>query len=238
MKNNEMTIAIIEDEPEMAEGIRLNLEHEGFRTSVVGDGEKGLELIRSTEPSLVLLDLMLPGMDGLEVLRHVRGDRNLVPVLILTAKNQETDIVAGLEAGADDYVCKPFRLAELIARIQALVRRSLLNPSVAERQEKVVRLDETTVIDFQEYNIRRGEQVFPLSRFEAEILQYLIERRGSVVSRKDLLQDVWGYSILPQTRTVDNHMARIRKKVERDSNAPDWIVTVHGIGYRFNTEKP
>jgi len=234
MKRNEMLITIIEDEPEMAEGIRLNLEHEGFRTAVAEEGEKGLELIRSDRPALVLLDLMLPGMGGLEVLQRIREGGDWTPVLILTAKDQESDIVAGLEAGADDYVCKPFRLAELIARIQALLRRSMREPGEAGEEARLVRLEEGTEIDFREYLVRRGGREFPLSRFEAEILDYLLERQGRVVSRKDLLQDVWGYSILPQTRTVDNHIARIRKKIEEDSNNPRWIVTVHGIGYRFN----
>ncbi len=226
-------IALIEDEPQMAEGIRYNLELEGYLVRTAPDGEAGLDLVLSWDPDLVLLDLMLPKMPGLDVLRELRKKNVWTPILILTALNREGDIVAGLETGADDYVCKPFSLAELLARVRAVIRRSR-HPKVGEKD--VVNLGGKTEVDFLRYEIRRGGERFPLSRFEAEILRYLLARRGEVVSREDLLRDVWGYKILPQTRTVDNHIARIRKKLEEKPEDPYWIQTVHAIGYRFTPE--
>ncbi len=226
-------IALIEDEPQMAEGIKYNLELEGYMVRTAADGEEGLELVLDWEPDLVLLDLMLPKMSGLEVLRELRKKNVWTPILVLTALNREGDIVAGLETGADDYVCKPFSLAELLARVRAVIRRS--RHAKAGEQDLVV-LGGKTEVDFLRYEIRRQGKRFPLSRFEAEILRYLLSRRGEVVSREDLLRDVWGYKILPQTRTVDNHIARIRKKLEDKPEDPYWIQTVHAIGYRFTPE--
>jgi len=226
-------IALVEDEPQMAEGIKHNLELEGYQVQIAQDGEAGLELVLSWDPDLVLLDLMLPKKSGLEVLRELRKKNIWTPILILTALNREGDIVAGLETGADDYVCKPFSLAELLARVRAIIRRSR-HPKPGD-QDLVV-LGGRTEVDFLRYEIRREGSRFPLSRFEAEILRYLLSRRGEVVSREDLLRDVWGYKILPQTRTVDNHIARIRKKLEKRPEDPYWIQTVHAIGYRLTPE--
>ena len=228
-------IALIEDEPQMAEGIKYNLEIEGYEVQVAPDGETGMELVLSWDPDLVLLDLMLPGKSGLEVLRELRRKNVWTPILVLTALNREGDIVAGLETGADDYVCKPFSLAELLARVRAVIRRSR---QMKAGEKDVVVLGGRTEVDFLRYEIRRGGKRYHLSRFEAEILRYLLSRRGEVVSREDLLRDVWGYKILPQTRTVDNHIARIRKKLEERPETPRWIQTVHAIGYCFASENP
>lgn len=224
-------VLVVEDEPQMAEGLRFNFELEGYEVRIAPDGESGLAEARAWAPGVVILDLMLPGLGGLEVLRILRKEGVWTPVVILTAKNQEADVVAGLEAGADDYVPKPFSLAELLARVRAVVRRS--NQTLGLEQD-VIALGSTAEVDFRKYEVRRGGKAYPLSRFEAEILRYLISRQGEVVSREEFLRDVWGYSILPTTRTVDNHVARIRKKVEESPDQPVWIQTVHGIGYRMS----
>ena len=227
-------IVVIEDEPEMAEGLKYNLELEGFEVKCAETGETGISLVKTWEPDLIILDLMLPGIGGLEVLNTLRQEGVWTPIIILTALNQEEDIVKGLEAGADDYVCKPFGLAELLARVKAVMRRS---SKILIQGEEEITLGDGTKINFLKYEIKRKDEVYPLSRFEAEILKYLVSRKGEVVSREDLLKDVWGYKIMPQTRTVDNHIARIRKKLEEKPEEPKWILTVHGIGYRFLTKQ-
>ena len=195
-------------------------------------GPEGLAKAQSLDPSLILLDLMLPELSGLEILRQIRDEGNITPVIILSAKGQDAEKVEGLELGADDYMAKPFGLEELTARVRAVLRRS--KPTESDPQT-VYEFPNLTV-NFRRFTVTRDGDEFQLSRYEAEILRMLIGRRGEVVTRKDLLTKVWGYVHLPTTRTVDNHIARLRKKVEEDVENPVHVQTVHGLGYRFNSE--
>ncbi len=225
-------ILLIEDEADIRAGLRLNLEHEGYEVHEAGEGRTGLELAKTIQPSLILLDMMLPGMQGLDVLRGLRDAGNATPVIILSARGMDRDKVTGLELGADDYITKPFGLEELAARIRAVLRRSQGKQAA---MGKVLRFKDLT-IDFTRFTAVRDGVEHQLSRYESEILRMLIEHRGEVVSRQDLLRHVWGYVHLPTTRTVDNHIARLRKKLEKDVDNPVHVVTVHGLGYRFDSE--
>ena len=234
---SDTNVLVIEDEPDLREGLQHNLELEGYTVETAADGNEGLRKAREGTASLILLDLMLPGVPGLEVLRSIRETGMETPVIIISAKGQDRDKVAGLELGADDYITKPFALNEMMARIRAVLRRTkarLLTPS--KRVDAPIMQFDDLMVDFKRYTvIRRGEET-QLSRYEAEILRVLIDRRGEVVSRQDLLREVWGYVHLPTTRTVDNHIARLRKKVEEDIDAPRHVITVHGLGYRFESQ--
>lgn len=234
----EPLILVIEDEPDLRAGIKHNLELEGYRVETAADGKEGLRKAQGQRPTLILLDLMLPGMPGLEVLRHLRETGQETPVIIVSAKGQDRDKVAGLELGADDYVTKPFGLSELAARIRAVLRRTQAGAKAAGDKSTatgVMKFPDLTV-DWRRFTIVRDGEEIQLSRYEAEILRMLIDRRGEVVSRQDLLRKVWGYVHLPTTRTVDNHIARLRKKLERDVENPVHVVTVHGLGYRFESQ--
>ena len=234
----ETHILVIEDEPDLRAGLQHNLELEGYKVLTAADGREGLRKAKDGQAALVLLDLMLPGMPGLEVLRHLRETGREIPVIIISAKGQDRDKVQGLELGADDYLTKPFGLSELLARIRAVMRRTSAGAKagVGERSSTggVMRFPDLTV-DWKRFTILRDGVETQLSRYEAEILRMLIEHRGEVVSRQDLLRKVWGYVHLPTTRTVDNHIARLRKKLERDVENPVHVVTVHGLGYRFES---
>ncbi len=231
MSNSAETILIIEDEPDLREGLKHNLELDGYEVETAGDGSEGLEKANAKDYSLILLDLMLPRLSGLEVLRSIREEGGATPIIILSAKGQDEDKVAGLELGADDYVTKPFGIAELSARIRAVRRR-------ATGMDKVTDVFEFPglTVDFKRFTVIRSGNEYQLSRYEAEILKMLISRQGEVVTRNDLLTKVWGYVHLPTTRTVDNHIARLRKKVEECAEQPRHVITVHGIGYRFEPE--
>jgi len=232
-------ILVIEDEPDLRAGLQHNLELEGYKVDVAADGREGLRKAKDGKAALILLDLMLPGMSGLDVLRQLRDLGRETPVIIVSAKGQDRDKVHGLELGADDYLTKPFGLSELTARIRAVLRRTQVGAKagVGERPALVgvMQFPDLTV-DWKRFSIIRDGSEVQLSRYEAEILRMLIEHRGEVVSRQDLLRKVWGYVHLPTTRTVDNHIARLRKKVERDVENPKHVVTVHGLGYRFESE--
>ncbi len=222
-------ILVIEDERDLREGLEHNLEMDGFEVAVAATGAEGLAMARSQQHALILLDLMLPEVSGLEILRQLRDAGQRTPIIILSAKGQDHDKVAGLEYGADDYVTKPFGLAELTARIRAVLRRA----EMSTPQSREVYEFPDLRVDFKRYTVERGGCEQQLSRYEAEILRMLILHQGEVVTRGDLLSKVWGYVHLPTTRTVDNHIARLRKKIERDIDKPAHVVTVHGIGYRF-----
>jgi DNA-binding response OmpR family regulator len=229
---NQLSILVIEDEPDLREGLQHNLELEGYAVDTAADGKVGLQKALDSSPSLILLDLMLPGLDGLEVLRRLRSEGRPTPVIVLSARGQDRDKIAGLELGADDYLTKPFGLAELTARMRAVLRRTQPRPQLPAA---VLHFPDLTV-DFKRFTVAKQGHERQLSRFEAEILRALIERRGEVVSREDLLRQVWGYVHLPTTRTVDNHIARLRKKIEIDVENPRHVITVHGLGYRFESE--
>ena len=221
-------ILIIEDEVHMVEGLKFNLEARDYQVTAAFDGETGLKKAAEATPDLVILDLMLPGINGYEVCKRLKETQPDLPIVMLTAKSQEADVVTGLDLGADDYVTKPFSVLELLARINALLRRSGNDSPVPE----VIRIGDLE-INFKQYQAQKAGDPIELSPREFEILQYLLERRGEVVTRDDLLNRVWGYESFPYTRTIDAHIAALRKKIEEQPEKPSLIVTVHGKGYKF-----
>ncbi|HEY3246369.1 MAG TPA: response regulator transcription factor [Phycisphaerae bacterium] len=221
-------ILVAEDEPDMLMGLRDNLQFEGYQVIEASDGLKALELAKAQRPDLMLLDIMLPKLDGLEVCKRMRESGFTLPILMLTAKSQEIDIVRGLEAGADDYVTKPFSVRELLARIKAALRRTGLAPSMS----KILKIGEAEV-DLVKGKVVRAGQTFSLGHFEIEILKMLIESAEKPVERNKLLDVIWGLDAFPTNRTVDNHIVSIRRKIETDAKHPQHIVTVHSIGYKF-----
>lgn len=222
-------ILIIEDEPEMARGLSDNLEFEGYEVRIEANGETGLQYALTQPVDLILLDLMLPKLPGYEVCKTLRAKGKDMPIIMLTAKGQEIDKVLGLELGADDYITKPFSLRELIARIHAQLRR---RKSGAAQDADTFSFGEVT-LDFKHYRATKGGEDLELTAKEFEILRFLISHRGAVVKRADLLDKVWGLEDYPTTRTVDNHILKLRKKIENDPADPEFIITVHGIGYKF-----
>jgi DNA-binding response OmpR family regulator len=224
-------ILIVEDNAHLAYGLRNNLEIEGYAVEVAADGRAGLQAARNGRPDLVILDLMLPEMDGYEVLRRLREEGHEMPVLILTARGEEADKVQGFRFGADQYVTKPFGLLELLARVERLLDRS--GASVAGGgADSVVRLGELEVDTAARRVIRDGAEV-ALTPKEYELLVVLLRRRGVAVSRRDLLDQVWGYPTMVVSRTVDTHISELRRKLERDPAKPRHIVTVRKVGYRL-----
>jgi two-component system alkaline phosphatase synthesis response regulator PhoP len=221
-------ILVIEDDRDLLLGLKDNLELEGYEVMTAGDGEQGLARAVQSRPDAIILDLMLPGLGGFDVCRSLR-DRGLhSPVLMLSARGQETDKMRGLELGADDYVTKPFSIVELLARIRALIRRASGPPATLD-----VYQFGNVELNFRLLRARRGKRTVPLSGLEFEVLRYLVLRRGETVSREQLLHDVWGYQTSPVTRSVDNVVARLRHKLETHPDRPWHILTVHGTGYRF-----
>lgn len=221
-------ILIAEDETDMAAGLRDNLQFEGYDVLIAGDGEAALKMATQNSPDLVLLDIMMPKLDGLEVCKRIRQAGFTIPILMLTAKSQEIDVVRGLEMGADDYVTKPFSIRELLARIKAALRRT----GAGKGLSRVMRIGESTV-DLVKGNVERGGQTFHLGHFELEILKMLVENAERPVERNKLLDVIWGLEGFPITRTADNHIVSLRRKIEPDPKHPRHIVTVHSIGYRF-----
>ena len=221
-------VLIIEDEPNMVLGLKDSCEYEGYEVAVARNGKEGLEKASTEKPDIILLDVMLPLMSGIDVCRTLRTRGIETPILMLTARSQEIDKVIGLEVGADDYVTKPFSIKELLARIRAHLRRA---------SKQVVDIDSFSFgdveLNFKKYAARKGGQALDLSAREFEILRHLIRHRGEIVTRDQLLDEVWGYRSTPVTRTVDNHIARLRQKIEQDPSEPRHIITVHRIGYRF-----
>ena len=228
-----MTMVLaIEDDPAILRGLSDNLRFEGYDVITATDGETGYNMQRERKPDLILLDLMLPRMSGLEFCRKLRGEGIETPVLMLTARSEEADRVLGLDLGADDYVAKPFSVRELMARVRALLRRSQLGTDGTDALPDELRFGGTE-IDFRSYEARRNGAAVQMTRKEFAILRYLASRAGEVVSRDDLLNQVWGYDAYPSSRTVDNHVAGLRAKLERDASLPEHIRTVHGVGYKF-----
>ncbi len=221
-------LLIADDEPDMTVGLRDNLEFEGYEVLVAADGEEAVAAVRDHNPDLVLLDMMMPKLNGLEVCKAVREAGFTCPIIMLTAKSQEIDIVRGLEAGADDYIAKPFAVRELLARIKAALRRTGIGANLS----KVLRIGEAT-IDLVKGQVERPEREATLGHFELEILKMLVENSEQVVERNVLLDKIWGLEGFPGTRTVDNHIVSLRRKIEPDPKHPRHIVTVHSIGYKF-----
>ena len=226
-------ILTIDDEPHILELLEYNLTRAGYRVLRADTGEKGLELLGSTQVDLVLLDCMLPGMDGMEVLREIRGDSGLsaLPVMMLTAKGEEIDKVLGLELGADDYLTKPFGIRELEARVKALLRRSGQNQKEVQPEGRLVVGDLAINHAAREVTLHGLSVV--LSRKEYELLHLLVANPNRVFTREQLLEQIWGYEYFGETRTVDVHIRSLRKKLEQDPEHPRYIHTVRGIGYKF-----
>ena len=227
MNETPPVVAIIDDDESVRQSLAANLELEGFQIIQAGDGEEGVRMIKERTPDLIILDVMMPKKDGLEACREVRNAGISTPLILLTARSTEVDKVLGLELGADDYLAKPFGMRELIARVRALLRRTQ-----ATNEIDLVHFSEV-VVDFKAYKAERNQQPLELSAREYRLLRYLVAKKGSVVTRDELLDEVWGYNSYPSTRTVDNHIARLRQKIEENSDNPRHILTVHGVGYKF-----
>jgi DNA-binding response OmpR family regulator len=225
-------ILLVEDNPDLAFGLQNNLEIEGYEVVVAPDGNEGLSQARSIKPDLVILDLMLPGLDGFRVLRALRGEKREMPVLILTARGEESDKVRGLRLGADDYVTKPFGVLELLARVEALLRRAGNGSSGARAKPVVERFGEIEVDPATRTVLRGGKPVY-LTPMEFDLLCALVARRGVVASRLELMREVWGHQAAVLSRTVDTHVAELRRKLERDPSNPRHILTVRKAGYRL-----
>jgi DNA-binding response OmpR family regulator len=226
-------ILIIEDNEDLAFGLRNNLEIEGYEVDLATDGVSGLTCARESQPDLIVLDLMLPGLDGYRVLRQLREDGLNMPVVILTARTEEADKVRGFRLGADDYVTKPFGVLELIARVEALLRRSGTRQSPAR---SIPTRFGDVVVDLSTREVRKGGNAVALTPMEFNLLLAMLERRGAIVSRLDLLKEVWGHTSSVLTRTVDTHVAELRRKLEADASRPRHILTVRKAGYRLRLE--
>jgi DNA-binding response OmpR family regulator len=221
-------VLVVEDETAILQGLRDNLEFEGYQVFTAADGIAGMELIRKHDPHLIVLDLMLPRLSGYELCRKLRAEGVHTPILMLTARGEEADRVLGLDLGADDYVTKPFSVRELMARVRALLRRSAPGADLPNEIEfGDVR------VDFVRYEAFRAGRKVDLTRKEFGLLRLLAAKEGAVVTRDELLEKVWGYDATPTTRTVDNHLAALRAKLEQDAAEPCHLVTVHGVGYKF-----
>ena len=223
-------ILVVEDNQLLAEGIAYNLRHEQHETRVAEDGRAGLDAVREWAPELVILDLMLPGIDGYDVLSAIRRDHNRVPVIILTARGEEADKVRGFRLDADQYVTKPFGVLELMERVGALLRRSAAQAD--QTNAACIRFGDV-VVDVEARMVRRGEMPCTLTPKAYDLLMALVKRKGSVVTRPDLLREVWGYGAFVLSRTVDSHVAELRRKLEVDPAHPRHILTVWKVGYRF-----
>lgn len=229
---SQMKVLVVDDEPSIVELVRFALEREGFTTGAAADGEEALRKVEADHPDLVLLDLMLPRMSGLDVCRILRQRYPALPIIILTARGEETDKVLGLELGADDYVTKPFSPRELVARVRAVLRRTV---PVGE-ESGVLRIGPVT-LDPQRYEVTVNGRKIELAPKEFDLLRMLMANKGVVLSRDVLLQKVWGYDFAGDTRTIDVHVVRLRQKIEEDPSQPRLIETVRGVGYRFRDIK-
>ena len=223
-------VLVVEDNANLAFGLTRSLESEGYEVEAAEDGLRGLEMARTTNPDLVVLDLMLPGMDGYTILKKLRAEGKDVPVLILTARGEEADKVFGFRLGADDYVTKPFSLSELLARVQAILRRA---KGGERRDGEAVEEFGDVSINTLARSVRKGENEIALTPKEFDLLLALIRRRGAVASRLELLKEVWGHQAEVMTRTVDIHIAELRRKLEDDASTPKHILTVWKAGYRL-----
>ncbi len=222
-------ILVVEDEPKMRSGLKDNLEFEGYSVDVAEDGEKGLQKAAENNYDLYILDVMMPKKSGFDVCKELRSRGVVSPVIFLTAKGEEIDKVLGLELGADDYITKPFSLRELLARVKAILRRAGISSGSDKEDISIGKL----TINFHDYTAKAQNKNIEMSHKEFETLHYLFNNRNKVVSRDELLKEVWGLQYAPTTRTVDNFIVKLRQKVEHDANKPKLILTVHGIGYKL-----
>lgn len=230
-------ILVVDDEVALQETLAYSLKKEGYSVEVAGDGNVALEMARNSKPNLVILDIMLPGKDGFEVCRILRQESN-IPVLMLTARDDEIDRVVGLEVGADDYLAKPFSMRELIARVKALLRRVRLtreelgNKAQEDNEPKLLTFGDL-VIDMTRREVRLGEKVVPVKPKEYELLTFMGQHKGRVLTRELILERVWGWGFVGDSRTVDVHIRWLREKIEPTPETPQRIITVRGAGYRF-----
>jgi len=221
-------ILIIEDEKDMVTGLQFNLEARDFIIVAAYDGETGYEKAISEQPDLVILDIMLPKLNGYEVCKRLKKEVPEMPIIMLTAKSQEAEIVTGLELGADDYITKPFSVLELLARINAVLRRAN-----SESEETEIHKFGNLEINLKNYEARKNGVPLQLSPREYELMRCFIESKGEIVSRAEILNQVWRYDSFPNTRTIDAHVAKLRSKIEDNPEDPKLIITIHGIGYKF-----
>jgi phosphate regulon transcriptional regulator PhoB len=229
------TILVVEDEPDIAELVKYHLDKAGLPARVVADGKQALDLIVREQPALVVLDLMLPGLDGMEICRRLRGSPATrgIPVIMLTAKAEEVDRIVGLEMGADDYVPKPFSPRELVARVKAVLRRAAAPPEPSEAPVIVGDLR----LDPARHEVTKDRQPVSLSAMEFRLLEYFLRHRGRVYSRAQLLDQVWGQDRFVEPRTVDVHIRRLREKIEDNPRKPTLILTIRGLGYKCREEE-
>jgi two-component system response regulator RegX3 len=221
-------ILVVEDEQSLADSVRYNLEREGYAVSIAGDGRAALERFRADRPSLIILDLMLPEMSGLDVCRQVRAESD-VPIIMVTAKDSESDKVIGLELGADDYVTKPFSLRELVSRVRANLRRSARG--VADSED--VLMGGPATMDVLRHEVVVNGESVALPPKEFELLETFLRRKGRLLTREFLIEEVWGPDYFGDTKTLDVHVKRIRRKIEPDPHRPEFLLTVRGLGYKF-----
>ena len=221
-------ILVVEDDPAILRGLADNLAFDSHQVLTASDGELACALIRDKKPDLIILDLMLPRLSGYEVCRRIRGEGINTPIVMLTARGEEADRVLGLDLGADDYISKPFSIRELLARVRAILRRV----NGAERLPDALQFDDVAV-DFRRYDARKNGVPLEMTRKEFGVLRLLAGRAGEVVTRDELLNEVWGYESTPTTRTVDNHVASLRAKLEASPSQPRHLLTIHGVGYKW-----
>jgi DNA-binding response OmpR family regulator len=231
-------VLVAEDEPTLQETIAYNLKKQGYEVEIVGDGHAALEAARTLTPDLLLLDIMLPGLDGFEITRILRREMN-VPIIMLTARDDEIDRVVGLEMGADDYLTKPFSMRELMARVKAQLRRSRLHKEELQKQgeespSQDLLIFNELIINTTRHEVTRNMKVIILKPKEYELLLFFAEHRGQMLSRELILERVWGWDYVGDSRTVDVHIRWLRKKIEDDPSNPERIITVRGGGYRFD----
>ena len=229
MNETQRRILLVEDEESLAESIRYSLEREGFTVTLAVDGRKAIERFRNDDPDLVILDLMLPELSGLDVCRLIRQESN-VPIVMVTAKDSEADKVAGLELGADDYVTKPFSIRELVSRVRAHLRRARMQaPAAAEEMLNGGPIE----MDVAKHEVRVGEGLVAFPPKEFEMLEAFLRRRGLLLTREFLIEEIWGHDYVGDTKTLDVHVKRIRQKIEHDPHDPELLLTVRGLGYKF-----
>ncbi len=224
------TVLVVDDEPAFREGLNLALRKEGFEVHLAEDGERAVELFASIKPQIVLLDVMLPRMSGIDVCRHIRAEGN-TPVIMVSARSEEIDAVVALEVGADDYITKPYRLRELVARMRTVLRRS--GQSEAPAEDKDVLVVDDLSLDPERHEVRRAGELIELPLKEFQVLALLMANAGYVVTRDDLINRVWGYDYYGDTKTLDVHIKRLRSKLEDDPASPSKIVTIRGLGYKM-----
>ena len=223
---------VVEDEENLVEALRYNLEREGYAVLTAMDGEKGLELARGSNPDLIILDVMLPRLDGFEVCRILRRDVN-TPILMLTAKGEEVDRIVGLELGADDYVTKPFSMRELLARVRAMLRRSRMTSETLFSTGVESYTAGDLEVDLSSHTARLGAATLNLKPREFDLLALLVSNKGRAITRDQILERLWGYDYIGDTRTVDVHVRWLREKIEAEPGSPKRIITIRGVGYRF-----